>query len=292
MSNRSGPWVMLSPALILIIVFLVVPFLMAVWLSFTNERLIPRPIPTGFVGFRNYERIFTDPEFWQAAWNTFRFAFIVVPFQTALALCLAMLINLPLKGRNIFRSVYFLPTVITMVVVAVVWKSLLQAPEGILNSFISFITLNGISAIDWLGDKNTALGTIIVLSIWQGVGFQMIIYLAGLQDIPNDLYEAADIDGATGWQKFLYITLPSLRNTHIFVILTTTILSLKLFTQVELLTQGGPASTTNTIVRYMFVSGFREQKVGYAAAVGVLFFIAVVIIALIQRQLMKEDRSV
>ncbi len=283
---------MLAPSIVLMVIFLVLPFALAVWFSLTNERLVPRPIPTRFVGIRNYERILTDPDFWQAFWNTLRFAIFVVPIQSALALFLAVLINGRLPGRNVYRGIYFLPTVITIVVVSVIWASLFQAPQGLINGLVGFLSFGQIGPFEYLRDPSLALPSIMVLSMWQGLGFQMIIYLAGLQGIPGEIYEAARVDGATRWQQFWYVTMPSLRNTHIFVLVTTTILAFKLFSQVEVLTKGGPLGATNTLVRYIFVSGFREQRVGFAAAAAVIFFVLVLFISLVQRRLITEQREV
>ncbi len=283
---------MLAPSIVLMVIFLVIPFVLAAWFSLTNERLVPRPIPTRFVGIRNYERILTDPDFWQAFWNTLRFAVFVVPLQSGLALFLAVLINSKLPGRNVYRGIYFLPTVITIVVVSVIWASLFQAPQGLINGLIGFLSFGQAGPFEYLRDPNLALPSIMVLSMWQGLGFQMIIYLAGLQGIPAELYEAARVDGATRRQQFWYVTMPSLRNTHIFVLVTTTMLAFQLFSQVEVLTQGGPLGTTNTLVRYIFVSGFREQRVGFAAAAAVIFFVLVLLISLVQRRLIVEQREV
>ncbi len=284
-------WRMLAPAILLLIIFIIVPFLLAFILSFTNERLIPRPIPTKWIGFRNYIRILTDPEFWQALKNTFWFTMFVVPTQSALGLGLALLINQPFKGRHIFRSIYFLPTVVPMVMVAIIWAGLLQAPEGVINGILHLLTFEQLGPYDWLHHELLAMPTIMLMSIWQGVGFQMIIYLAGLQNIPKELYEAARMDGANAWQRFWFITLPSLRNTHIIVLITTTILSFKLFTQVEVLTKGGPLGATNTLVRYIYVAGFQYQKIGFAAAASVIFFLLVLVIALCQHRLIQTDKE-
>lgn len=185
-----------------------------------------------------------------------------------------------------------MPVVIPMVVVSVVWYFLLMYPEGLLNAVVRVISLGKAGPYDWLRSPSLALPTIILVSIWQGVGFQMTVYLAGLQNIPHELYEAARIDGASAWQQFLHITLPGLRNTHIFVLVTTTILAFKLFTQVEVLTQGGPLGTTNTLVRYIYVVGYRELRVGYASAASVIFIVIVLVISLIQRLLLREEREV
>ncbi|MBF0288632.1 MAG: sugar ABC transporter permease [SAR324 cluster bacterium] len=289
--ESRAAWGMLAPAMTLLIIFIVVPFFLAFLLSLTNERLIPRPIPTKWTGIRNYIRVLTDPDFWQALRNTFWFTFFIVPVQSSIGLGLALLINRQFKGNHIFRGIYFLPTVVPMVMVAIIWAGLLQAPEGVINGILRQISFDQIGPYDWLHHEWLAMPTIMLMSTWQGVGFQMIIYLAGLQNIPKELYEAARIDGANLWQLFWFITLPLLRNTHIVVLITTTILAFKLFTQVEVLTQGGPLGATNSLVRYIYVAGFQYQKVGLAAAASVIFFLIVLAIALCQHHLIQTDKD-
>ncbi len=290
-NEHKAAWLFLAPAIFLLLTFLVTPFVMSVVLSFTNQRLIS-PLPTRFVGITNYQRLFVDASFWQAFKNTALFTAVVVPLQSSLGLVLAVLINRRLQLINLFRGIYFMPTVIPMVVVSVVWYFLLMYPEGLLNTFVKILTLGRAGPYDWLRNPSLALPTIILVSIWQGVGFQMVVYLAGLQNIPAELYEAAKIDGASPWRQFLHVTMPGLRNTHIFVLVTTTILAFKLFTQVEVLTQGGPIGRTNTLVRYIYISGYRELRIGYASAASVVFVIFVLIISAFQRILIREEREV
>lgn len=289
--GELAAWGFLSPALILLFIFLIAPFALAIILSFTNQRLIS-PLPTRFIGVQNYVRLFSDKDFWQALRNTFVFALVVVPLQSSFALLLAILVNKRLPWINLFRGIYFLPVVIIMVVVCVIWSFMLQYPEGLINYLVQFMTFAKMGPYDWLRDITLALPTIIVISIWQGVGFQMVIYLAGLQGISMELYEAARIDGASAWQQFWHVTMPGLRNTHIFVLVTTTILAFKLFTQVEVLTAGGPLGATNTLVRYIFSAGYRELKVGYASAASVIFLVIVLVISILQRRLFVEEREV
>lgn len=284
-------WLMSAPALILLVLFMIVPFGLALGFAFTNQRLIPGPLPTQFIGLRNFLRILEDPVFWRSLQNNFLFALVVVPLQSALALFLALLVNVRRRFVTAFRAIYFLPTVTTMVVVAVVWTFLLSS-SGLINAILRAVSFGTLGPYRWLEDVRLALPAIMMVSVWQGVGFQMVIYLAGLQDIPAERYEAAQIDGATRWQQFWHITMPGLRNTHVFVLVTTTILAFKLFTQVEVMTQGGPLDATQTIVRYMFQSGFRELKVGYASAMSVLFVGIVLAISLAQRWLLREEREV
>ena len=292
MLERRAAWQLLGPAVVLGIIFIVVPFALAVILSFTNQRLIPNPhLPTRLIGLTNYTRLLADPDFLQAFRNTALFTLLVVPFQTAIALALAVLINSRLPARNVFRGIFFLPTVITVVVVCVIWFSMFKI-DGFFNTVMGLVTFGLVAPIDWLHNPYTALPAIVVLSAWQGFGFQMVIYLAGLQSINPELYEAARVDGATRWQEFWKVTMPGLRNTHIFVVVTTTILAFKLFTQVDVLTQGGPQGATNTVVRYLYEMGFSRGRVGYAAATAVVFFLVVLVISLVQRRFLKSEEEI
>jgi multiple sugar transport system permease protein len=286
-------WLFSTPALILLIIFLVVPFVMAIGLSFTDQRLIPNPnLPTQVVGFRNFLRLLEDQAFLRGLLNNFYFVLVVVPIQTSLALGLAMLINQKIKGMNVFRTVYFAPVVTAMTVVAIVWTFLYNPGEGLINAFLSAISFGAIEPVNWLQNTRTVFPAIMLLSIWQGTGFQMVIYLAGLQDISPDLYEAADVDGATKLQQFLNITLPQLRNTSIFVVLSTTILAFKLFDQVQVMTNGGPQDASMTVMVHVVQQGWGQLKVGYASAISIVFFLIVLGVSLIQRRFLREEREV
>jgi ABC-type sugar transport systems, permease components len=291
--DREGlsAWGVMAPALVLILVFIVAPFILAVILSFSDQRLVPNPkLATRFVGWLNYQRILGDKNFLQAFWNTAVFAVIVTPVQSGLALAVAMLVNAKLPARNILRGVYFLPTVMPMVVVSIAWACLYRL-DGFFNQLLTTVSSGYIQPVAWLQNDSTAMLSIIALSAWQGFGFQMVIYLAGLQSINPELYEAARVEGAGRWGEFWHVTMPGLRNTHIFVIVTTTIASFKLFTQVQMLTQGGPRGATNTVTRYLYEIGFSRGRVGQAAAVAVVFFLVVLLISLAQRLFLKEERE-
>ena len=286
-------WVFSAPAIVLLIVFLIVPFLMAIGLSFTDQRLIPNPnLPTRFIGFRNFVRLVADEAFLRGLLNNFYFVAVVVPVQTSLALLLAILVNQKLKGMNVFRTIYFSPVVTTMVVVAIIWTFLYNPGEGLINEFIQTITFGALGPYDWLQNTRLVFPAIMLLSIWQGVGFQMVIYLAGLQEIPDSLYEAANVDGANRLQQFLNVTLPQLRNTTIFVVLATTILAFKLFTQVEVMTKGGPQNASMTTIVHAVHQGWGQLKVGYAAAISIVFFLIVLGISMLQRYFLREERAV
>ena len=290
--DQKTAWALLFPAFGMIALFIVLPFLMSVVLSFTDQRLVPNAnVPTQFVGVRNYVRLAEAGEFLNAFFRTLTFAVLVVPLQCIFGLGAAMLINSKLPMRNLFRGIYFLPTVMSMVVVACIWSSLYQR-EGFFNYALQGVSLGGLGPVDWLQNPWTAMPALVLMSAWQGFPFQMIIYLAGLQGISKDLYEAAQIEGSTRWQEFWNVTNPGLRNTHILVVMTTTIFAFKLFTQVQLLTQGGPSSVTDTLVRVMYMQGFRQGKVGVGAAAAVIFFVLVLVISIVQRRLVKEERAI
>ena len=344
-------WLMASPALLLMLGFLIIPFVMAFGLAFTNQRLIS-PNPTEYVGTRNFTRLlrfktlsldpivdevtgepvldeegnityprvreFTrnnpeypeldglqewlsrdigdtrwillsgDTVFMKSLVNTFLFAFIVVPIQSGLALVLALLVNQKIRGMNIFRTIYFVPVVVSMVVVGLLWRFIYDGQNGLLNSILGFFTFGAFEGIDWLGNSSTALPAIIGVSIWQGVGFHMIIWLAGLQTIPGVLYEAAVVEGAGTWAKFRYVTWPGLRSTAVFVLVTITIAAFGLFTQIDVMTRGGPLDATQSVIFQMVLRGYEKQDISGGSAISVIFFVMVLIVALTQRYVTRE----
>ncbi|MCZ2817218.1 carbohydrate ABC transporter permease [Modestobacter sp. VKM Ac-2984] len=287
---------MAAPAALGLLAFVVVPFGLAVWLSLHNVRL-DSPTPPGWFGLEQYRRILFDPnfrgEFYRGLLNNLVFAAVVVPVQTALALALAVLLNRPLRGMAFFRTFFFMPVVFPMALVAVVWKLIYARDDlGMLNAFLDTASFGLLGPYDWLGNESTALLSIIIMSIWQGVGLQMVIILAGLQGIPGDLYEAAALDRAGRWRQFVHITLPGLRNTLIFVVMVTTILSFRLFDQVYVMTQGGPQEATTTVMYQAVTTAFDANNVGRASAITVLFFVIVLVVTLVQRRLLREEREV
>ena len=250
-------------------------------------------VPAKFVGLRNYIQIFKDASFWQAFRNVVLFTIMVIPLQCGFALLMANALNKVRFLKGFLRSMFFLPYITPMVIVAVVWKSIYQYPDGIANLALKLVTFGQAHSIDWLGNKNSALIAITILSAWQAFGFQMIIYLGSLQSIPSYLYEAANIDGATPFQTFWNVTWPSLKETNTLVLIITTIQALKLFTQVNIMTKGGPNGATNTLVHYIYQNGFAGQKIGYASAASVILFILILVIFLVQNKLLrgKEEKS-
>lgn len=297
MSKRFGDQtvvaaLLVSPALLGLTLFVLIPFALALGFAFTNLRL-GSPLPLEFVGLEQFYRIFTDPAFLRALGNNLLFAAVVVPLQTALALGLALLLNRGLKGTVLFRTLFFMPVVFPMSLVAVVWMLIYApGPDGMLNAFLGQISFGHWQARDFLRDEYLALPAIVLLSIWQGAGLQMVILLAGLQAIPTELYAAALLDGAGPWQRFRHITLPQLRNPLIFVMLVTTTLAFRLFDQVQIMTRGGPGSATTTVMYETVQALFRRQEVARASAMTVVFFLLVLGVTLLQRRLLRQEREV
>lgn len=344
-------WLMALPSVFLIFLFLIMPFVGAFVMSFTNQRLVS-PNPTEWVGLRNFEnllslQVFTleplrdeatgevlrdedgeiqyprlreftrnnpdypeiagmqewrswqsgenrtvilarDVLFWTALFNTLGFVIVVAPLQGGLALLLAVLINQKLRGINIFRVIYFMPVVVSMVVVSLLWRFIYDGQNGLLNSVLQFLTFGAFQPVDWLGNPNTAMPALIAMSVWQGVGFHMVIWLSGLQTIPFVLYEAADIDGANTWQKFRYVTLPGLRNTGILILIVITMQAFSLYIQVQVMTRGGPVDATQSLVYQAVIRGFEQQNIAGGSAISVILFLLVLSISLIQRFLTRE----
>lgn len=268
---------MFLPAGVLILSFLVIPIALTFILAFTNTRLIS-PEPGKFIGLENFTNLFSDATFWAALRNTLIFTIVVVPVQSGLALLIAVLVNSKVRGTTFFRTIYFLPVVTSIVVVSMLWLFLYQK-DGLINALLSKI---GIQGPDWLADPQWALYAIIVMSIWQAMGFHMIIWLSGLQTIPEELYEAAELDGASRWQQFANVTWPGLRATRTFILITITIAAFGLFAQINVMTQGGPLDSTTTLVFQAVRTGFDQQQTGYASAISMVFFVMVLIVTIIQ----------
>jgi multiple sugar transport system permease protein len=278
----TAAW-LIAPAAVLGVTFILIPIALAFALAFTNAKLVSPQGPQ-FVGIDNFTRLAHDPVFWKSLRNTVLFAVFVVPIQAGLALALALLINVKVKGVNFFRTVYFLPVVTSMVVISMLWLFMYRQ-DGLINQLLAQI---GFSGPDWLGNPTTALASILFMSVWQGVGFHMVIWLSGLQTISQDMYEASSIDGASNWQQFRFITWPALRQTRTFILVTITISAFSLFTQVQVMTQGGPLDSTSTLVFMAVRAGYQQQQTGYASAISLIFFVLVLAVSLVQRYLTRD----
>jgi multiple sugar transport system permease protein len=225
----------------------------------------------------------TDPLFYRSLINTFLFALLVLPLQCGTALGLALLVNQRISGRIFFRTVYFAPVVTSMVVASIVWSFLLNTDRGMINELLRALTGDPDLGPDWLGETGYALPAIALMSAWQGAGFQMLVFLAGLQSISAEQYEAATLMGANAWQRFVHVTLPGLRNTIVFVLVSTMLMAFGLFTQVDVMTAGGPLDSTTTVVYHAVRSGFKQQDIGYGSTITLVFFGIVLLVSALQR---------
>jgi multiple sugar transport system permease protein len=277
---------MVSPAILLLIVFFFVPVGLCFALAFTNARLIS-PEPARIIGFENFSRLFGDPLFWKSLRNTLYFAVVVVPLQAGFALLLALLVNARIRGVNFFRTLYFVPVVTSIVVVSILWRFMYQ-PTGLVNSLLQALSFNVVQGTDWLNNPTAAMPAIMFMSIWQAVGFHMVIWLSGLQTIPGELYEASELDGAGKWQQFRYVTWPGLKATRTFILVTITIAALSLFAQINIMTQGGPLDRTATVVFQAVRVGYGQQETAYASTISLVFFVLVLTVSLVQRYLTRE----
>ncbi|MBB3155583.1 fructooligosaccharide transport system permease protein [Paenibacillus endophyticus] len=274
----------ITPATLLLLLFLILPFVLAISFGFTKFNLL-RPDKIQFIGLENYKTLFQDSLFYKSLWNTLYFTAIVVPVQCTVALILALLINNKLKLRNIYRIAYFSPVVTSMTVISILWISLYNPNEGLINSALNFL---GISNQPFLRSASQAMNSIIFMSVWQAAGYQMMIFLAGLQGIPKDLYEASAIDGANKFKQLRYITIPSLYNVIVFVVTITTIQAVKLFIQPYIMTNGGPENSTRTLALLIYQQGFQFRNAGYASAISVVFFVLVVLISFSIKRFFKD----
>ena len=280
--ERVAAYIFVAPAVILLIAFLVVPMIYTVYFSGFKYQIM-RPDAMKFIGLENYQKLFSDKNFWLALKNTVYFTVIVVPCQCVLALALALLVSKKFRGVAVFRTMYFAPQLTSMVVISVLWSVLYNANPntGLINSILVSL---GMSPIKFLSDASTAMNSIIFMSAWQGAGYQMMIFLAGLQGIPRDQCEAASVDGATKFKQFLYITIPGLKGTIKYVIMITMIQAMKLFTQPYIMTQGGPKNSTKTLVYYIYTQGFQKGNFGYACSIAAVFFVIVVCMSMAMKK--------
>jgi multiple sugar transport system permease protein len=287
---NTAAWFFLAPALILIGIFFFLPVAASLLLSVTDFDLygIADPGNTRFVGFENYARLFRTHDFWLALRNTFYFAFVGGPLTIAVSLGAALLLSSKLvRFKGFFRTIYFTPFVTTLVAVAIVWRYLYHTRYGLFNYALGAV---GIEPIDWLGDPHWAMPAIILMAVWKSFGYNMLIFIAGLQAIPEELYDAAEIDGAGAFRKFFSITLPMLAPTLVFIAIITMIGYFQLFAEPYVMTQGGPLRSTTSVVLLMYEEGFRWWRMGFAAAIAFVLFIVILIATLLQSRIVRERK--
>ena len=281
--SRATSWALLSPWIGAFALFGLYPFAFSLWASVTDYS----PIRAGarFVGFANYARALADSAFWTALGNTAFFVIGTIPFTTALALGLALAVQPAFRGRTLFRVGFFVPSVVSVVVLSLIFKGL-YAGDGAVNALLRGLGLRG---PDWLLDPHAALPAIMAMDVWSASGYYMIIFLAGLEAIPRDLYEAARLEGASAWARFTRITLPLLKPTLLFVLVVNTVRSLQIFAEVFVMTRGGPLHRTTTVVYYLYEQAFYRFDLGYASAVAYLLFALTLVLAWIQTRLVRAE---
>jgi multiple sugar transport system permease protein len=284
-------WLFLTPALGLISLFFFLPVAASFLLSFSDFDIyaIADLSNVRLVGLRNYARLIESPIFWIALKNTFYFVLVGGPLTMAVSLGAALLLNVRLvRFKGFFRTLYFAPFITTLVAVAIVWRYLYHRQYGLMNYALGAV---GIDPVDWLGDPHWAMPAIILLAVWKNFGYNMLIFIAGLQAIPQELYEAAYLDGAGPWRRFRHVTLPMLGPTLLFVGLITMIGFFQLFAEPYVMTQGGPLQSTTSMVLLMYEEGFRWWRMGYAAAVAFVLFLVILAFMLVQRRLQREGAA-
>ncbi|MBO2533005.1 MAG: sugar ABC transporter permease [Thermoactinomycetaceae bacterium] len=282
-SVRSA-YLLISPYLLFLAVFLIYPVFFSIWLTFHDWNIVSPEIP--FVGLENYRRLLGDELFYKALWNTFRFIMINIPLQIVLALLLAVALNQPIKGRGFFRAAYFLPVVTSGVVISFLWSWMLSTDDGIINEVLGWF---GIGPIPWLTSETWSIPSIAWVAAWKNLGYYVVIFLAGLQSIPKTLYEAARIDGAGPVQIFFRITLPMLNPAMLLVLVMSTINGFQLFTEPFIMTGGGPANSSLSVVMYIYKNAFQSLDMGYAATIGLALALIILTVSLLQKKLLERD---
>ena len=273
--GKTAPYLFLLPAVLVLIVFFFIPFFQTIILSFQDySTSIYEPT---FLGLKNYWEILHNPIFYKVMWNTLLYLVVAVPILAIIPLFLAILINQKIRGITLYKILIYLPVIVSIVVAAIAFKWL-YADQGILNYILN--TLN-IQAIGWLTDPKYAIFSVIIVTVWKGIGYYMMIYLASLMSVPKELYEACDIDGAGFLRKHLTVTIPHIMPTIALVTTISSISAMKIFAEIYVMTKGGPLNSTKTIVYYIYEKAFENLDLGYASAMAVILLIIVMIFSLI-----------
>lgn len=287
-AGRPSFWgaVYVLPSFAILVLILLVPLALSFYYSFTDYSILDSPEPNGG---QNYVRLVSDPAFKRALWTTLLYTIMVVPVQTFISMLIANAVARRFRGifGSVVRSTLFIPVIASMLLVGAVWRAFLGSDAGVLNQFLG---LFGVAPVNWLGRPALALVMVAVVTVWKNIGYFLVIYYAGVMDIPSERYEAAQIDGASAWQQFRYVTIPGLRPVTLLVVILGTIWSFQVFDLVYSLTGGGPGGATVTLVMEIYRVGFKNYELGYASAMAVVLFFIVLLISVIQRRLLaKED---
>lgn len=283
--TRFGGLPFVLPSILILIVVMIVPIAISAYLSLTDYTVLRDP---EWVGGKNFVKLVTDPAFLSSIWITVVYTVISVPLQTVVALILADLLAKRFRGRfgGFVRSALFIPVMSSLVVVAVVWRALLGTDAGFVNAVLTAV---GLDPINFLGQPVLALVTVSLVTVWKNIGYFLVIYYAGIMEVPSELYEASSIDGANRWQQLWRVTVPSLRPVTFLVVILGTIWSFQVFDLVYVMTGGGPGGATRTIVMMIYEAGFRNFQMGYASAMAMVLFAVILLVAIVQRKVMKTN---
>lgn len=282
--KKLTPYLFLLPAGIILGLFFFYPLIEVIRLSFTKYSIVR---PAQYIGIANYTTLINDPIFWKSLKNSIIYLVGVVPPLVIIPVFLAILVNNQIRGISFFRAMFYLPVVISIVVIGIAWKWL-YSENGPLNYLLNSMHLLD-TKLNWLSDPNLALFSVMIVTVWRGLGYYMVIYLAGLQAIPKELYEACEIDGASFLQKHLFVTIPLLKSSIVFVAVVSSINALKVFVEVYIMTGGGPAYNSATLVQYLYEKAFQELNLGYACALGVVLFIFTFIFSLANIKVIEKN---
>jgi ABC-type sugar transport system permease subunit len=281
--SKLLPYLLVSPYVLFVIVFVLFPVLFCLFLTFNKWNIIA---PMHFIGLDNYTHLVHDRLFWLAIWNTLKFLLLHIPLQLIVALFLAELLNRKLKGISFFRASFFLPVIVSGVVISILWQQLLGYDAGMINRFLTFI---GLHKVGWLMDPDIAIYSIAVMVTWKNVGLYVILFLVGLQTVPPQYYEAAKLEGATRWQQFYHITLPMINPTIFMVVILSTIGGFSLFIEPYVMTAGGPMNQTLSAVLYIYKQAFQYYNMGYSATLGFFYAIMIMTVVVLQKKFIEKE---
>ena len=281
--NKWLPYLFVSPYLLHFLVFVAFPVFFSLFLTFHKWNIIA---PVEYVGMANYSRMFHDRLFWKAIYNTLKFLIIHIPLQLIFALALAEFLNQNIKLKGFYQAAFFLPVIVSGVVVTILWQQLFGFDSGLINKLLVML---GIGKVGWLIDPDIAMGSIAIMATWKNVGLYVILFLVGLQTVPPSYYEAAEIEGASHWQKFRYITLPLINPTIFMVVILSTIGGFSLFIEPYIMTGGGPLNSTLSSVLYIYKQAFQYYHMGYSATLGFFFAFLILLVIMIQKKYIETN---
>lgn len=283
MKKKWLPYLLVSPYIVHFLVFIAFPVLFSLVLTFHEWNIIS---PMEYVGVDNYKKMFGDRMFWKAIVNTLKFLIIHIPLQLTIALALAEFLTQKIKLKGFFRAAFFMPVIVSGVVVTILWQQLFGYDSGMVNRMLTAI---GLHKVGWLVDPDVAMGSIAIMATWKNVGLYVILFLVGLQTVPKHYYEAADIEGATHWQKFRRITLPMINPTIFMVVILSTIGGFSLFIEPYIMTGGGPLGSTLSSVLYIYKQAFQYYHMGYSATLGFFFALLILLVIILQKKYIESD---